>query len=151
MTHTENEHTWAALAHASTLLNLAAPGLGGIIASLVIYLSFKERSIWVAFHALQATLFQLLLLAAIIFIVGGSWIIGFIFSFITIGFGAFFAVPVMLITFFLGAFILLAGMAYGMYAAFQINQGNDFIYFWAGNWAAQIIRSVRPERSSYNS
>ena len=140
VTHSENERTWAALAHASTLLNLAAPGIGGIVASLVIYLSFKEKSTWVAFHALQATLFQLLLLAAIILIVGGSWVIGFIFSFITIGFGAIFAVPVMFTTFFLGAFILLAGMAYGMYAAFQINRGNEFTYFWAGNWAAQIIQ-----------
>jgi uncharacterized Tic20 family protein len=137
--YSENERTWAALAHASTLLNLAAPGVGGIIASLVIYLSYKERSTWVAFHALQATLFQLLQLAAII-IVGGSWVIGFIFSFITIGFGALIAVPVMFFTFFLGAVILLAGMIYGIYGAFQVSQGKDFIYFWAGNWAAQIMK-----------
>jgi len=138
--YSENERTWAALAHASTLLNLAAPGLGGIIASLVIYLSYKERSTWVAFQALQATLFQLLQLATVIIIVGGSWVIGFIFSFITIGFGALIAVPVMFITFFLGAVILLAGMIYGIYGAFQVNQGKDFIYFWAGNWAAQIMK-----------
>ncbi len=138
--YSENERTWAALAHASTLLNLAAPGIGGIIASLVIYLSYKERSTWVAFHALQATLFQLLQLAAVIILVGGSWVIGFIFSFITIGFGALVAVPVMIITFFLGMVILLAGMIYGIYGAFQVNQGKDFIYFWAGNWAAQIMK-----------
>jgi uncharacterized Tic20 family protein len=138
--YSENERTWAALAHASTLLNLAAPGAGGIIASLIIYLSYKERSTWVAFHALQATLFQLLQLAAVIIIVGGSWVIGFIFSFVTIGFGALIAVPVMIITFFLGAVILLAGMIYGIYGAFQVNQGKDFIYFWAGKWAAQIMK-----------
>jgi uncharacterized Tic20 family protein len=138
--HSENERTWAALAHASILLNLAAPGLGGIIASLVIYLSYKERSSWVAYHALQSILFQLLLLAAVILIVGGSWIIGFMASFITIGFGSLIAVPLLFIAFFLGALILLAGLVYAMYAAFQINQGNDFIYFWAGNWAAQILK-----------
>lgn len=140
--YSENERTWAALAHASTLLNLAAPGAGGIIASLIIYLSYKERSNWVAFHALQATLFQLLQLAAVIIIVGGSWVIGFIFSFITIGFGAIIAVPVMIITFFLGAVILLAGMSYGIYGAFQVNQGKEFIYFWAGKWAVQIMKPV---------
>jgi hypothetical protein len=138
--YSENERTWAALAHASTLLNLAAPGVGGIIASLIIYLSYKERSNWVAFHALQVTLFQLLQLAAVIILVGGSWVIGFIFSFITIGFGALIAVPVMFITFFLGAAILLAGIMYGIYGAFQVNQGKDFIYFWAGNWAAQFMK-----------
>jgi uncharacterized protein len=138
--YSENERTWASLAHASVLLNLAAPGIGGIIASFAIYLSFREKSAWVSFHALQVTLFQLLTLAAILLVVGGSWLIGFIFSFITVGFGALVAVPVMFTTFFLGAFVLLAGTAYGMYAAFQVSQDNDFSYFWAGNWAARIMR-----------
>ena len=47
----------AALAHASALLNLFS-GAGGLIAALVIWLTQKEKSAWVAFHALQALVFQ---------------------------------------------------------------------------------------------
>lgn len=62
----ENERKWAALAHASTLLTalvgLASGGLGVLLTMLIpvfIYFSFRKRSDYVAFHALQAFALQL--------------------------------------------------------------------------------------------
>ena len=62
----ENERKWAALAHASTLLTaLVALGSGGLgvlltmFVPLFIYFSFRKRSEFVAFHALQAFTIQL--------------------------------------------------------------------------------------------
>ncbi len=62
----DNERKWAALAHASTLLTaLVALGSGGLgvlltmFIPLFIYFSFRKRSEYVAFHALQAFTIQL--------------------------------------------------------------------------------------------
>ena len=64
---TDNERKWAALAHASTLLTalVALPSAGLIVlltmfAPLLIYLAFRQRSEYVAFHALQAFTMQLI-------------------------------------------------------------------------------------------
>ena len=54
-----DERTWGMLAHLSTLLNLVT-GFGGPIAALIIYLVYKDRSRFVAYHALQAMIFQLI-------------------------------------------------------------------------------------------
>jgi len=62
----ENERKWAAIAHASTLLTavlgLATGGAAVLITMfvpLLIYFSFRKRSEFVAFHALQAFTLQL--------------------------------------------------------------------------------------------
>ncbi len=54
---TENERTLAALAHACTLLNLVTGFLGVIVAG-IIWLSYRDRSRYVAFQALQSAVFQ---------------------------------------------------------------------------------------------
>lgn len=63
----KNERKWAALAHASTLLTalvgLASGGAGVLLTlfiPLFIYFSFRNRSQYVAFHALQAFAIQLI-------------------------------------------------------------------------------------------
>lgn len=62
-----NERKWAALAHASTLLTalvaLGSAGAGVVLTMfvpLLIYFAFRNRSEFVAFHALQAFTIQLL-------------------------------------------------------------------------------------------
>ena len=64
---TANERKWAALAHASTLLTalVALPSAGLIVlltmfAPLLIYFAFRQRSEYVAFHALQAFTMQII-------------------------------------------------------------------------------------------
>ncbi|HEY5269895.1 MAG TPA: DUF4870 domain-containing protein, partial [Anaerolineales bacterium] len=54
-----DERTWGMLSHLSVLLNLVT-GFGGPIAALIIYLVYKDRSRFVAYHALQSLVFQLI-------------------------------------------------------------------------------------------
>jgi uncharacterized Tic20 family protein len=62
---TQHERNWAAVAHLSAVLTLliaiSTAGLGHILGLLVplgMYLYFSNRSRYVAYHALQATVFQ---------------------------------------------------------------------------------------------
>jgi len=80
---TSEERTWAMLAHLSALLGYIVV-LGQYIAPLVIYLVYRERSRFVAFHALQALYFQLALLLL--------WVVVFVATFVTCGLGAICAV-----------------------------------------------------------
>jgi len=54
-----DERTWGMLSHLSVLLNLVT-GFAGPIAALIIYLIYKDRSRFVAYHALQSMVFQLI-------------------------------------------------------------------------------------------
>jgi uncharacterized Tic20 family protein len=129
----------AMLAHGSAILNLFT-GLGGLIAVFVIWMTQKEKSAWVGFHALQSLVLQAAVLVITIVVVGGVWVVGFVVSFITIGFGTFVAVPVMILVFFGGFVLVGAGMIYGLYGAYQVYQGREFRYLWVGDWVSK--RSV---------
>jgi len=131
--HSSDERTWAALAHGSALLNIFS-GMGGLIAALVIWLTQKEKSAWVAFQALQSLVFQAAVVIITVLVVGVVWVVGFIVSFATIGIGTIVAVPVMILVFFAGFAMIAAGMVYSLYGAYQIYQGREFRYKWIGNW-----------------
>ena len=131
--HSEDERTMAALAHASVLLNLFT-GMGGILAALIIWLTQREKSPWVGFHAQQSFVFQLIVILLTGLVVGVTWVLGFLFSFITVGFGALIAVPFMIITMFLGITAGTGGLVYQVVAAVQVYQGKDFRYVWLGDW-----------------
>jgi uncharacterized Tic20 family protein len=139
--HSSDERTWAALAHASTLLN-AATGMGGLIAAAVIWLTQKEKSAWVAFHGLQSLVFQAAQSLIVFLVVGVVWIVGFAFSFITIGIGTIVAVPVMIVVMFLGIAFMMGGTVYSLYGAYQVYEGREFRYIWIGDWVHQ--RSFEP-------
>ncbi|MGQ9462395.1 MAG: DUF4870 domain-containing protein, partial [Candidatus Fervidibacter sp.] len=57
----DDERLWAMLAHLLTLVGYIV-WLGAYVIPLVIYLAFKNKSPFVAFHALQSLFFQLMLL-----------------------------------------------------------------------------------------
>jgi uncharacterized protein len=133
------ERTWSMLAHLSALLNLFMPALGGLIGAGVIYLVYKDKSKKVAFHALQSLALQGLIAVVVLLVVGGTWVAGFIVSFATIGIGTIIAVPVMILTFFLGFALTIGGTVYALIAAYKVNQGEDFHYYWLGDWAAKHI------------
>lgn len=119
------------LAHLSVLVNLFTGVLGPAVA-LIIYLMFANRSRYVAYHAMQSFLFQLVVWYGI----GAMWGIVGLLSAILIG--------VVLIPFacLLTPFMLL-GMAiapiYGIYAAVQTGQGRDFQYWWVGSWVRNLL------------
>lgn len=118
-----DEKLWGMLAHLLTLLGYVV-ALGQYIAPLVIYLVYKDRSPFVAFHALQALLFQLLALAVVV-------ALG-LFTIITLGLGALLAV---LLGFALG----VAMLVYTILAAIAANQGNWYELPFAGRWARGML------------
>jgi uncharacterized Tic20 family protein len=129
-----DERTWAALAHLSVLVNLFTGVLGPVVA-LIIYLMFANRSRYVAYHAMQSFLFQLVAWYGI----GVMWGIVGLSSAILIG--------VVLIPFAcILTPILLLGMAiapvYGVWGAIQTSQGQDFEYWWVGSWVRNILTGV---------
>jgi len=55
---TKDERTLAALAHGSIVLGLLTNGIGGIVTALVIWAVQRDKSAYVAYHALQALIYQ---------------------------------------------------------------------------------------------
>ena len=127
--------TWAMLAHLSVLLNLFSGFLGGV-AAIVIYFIYKDRSRFVAYHAMQSFIFQ-----SITWI--GAGVIGGIFIAIGSTFG-FLIIP--LLCLIPGILILLlapASAIYGLIGGVQVNNGEDFRYWQVGDWVRDILE---PER-----
>jgi uncharacterized Tic20 family protein len=144
-----DERTWAALAHASVLLTFAlgvstggVAVLVGILAPLAIWLAFRERSRFVAYHALQATVFQAASVVAwILILVGGlvvlipAWVITALLLIVLIGF---LLLPLVLIlTVALPAVLVIlpfASLVYGLYGAFEVYSGRPFRYWRVADW-----------------
>ena len=107
----QDERTWSALAHLSVLA-----GLVGLmpLGALAIWLVYKDRSRRVRFHALQALWYQVAWL--VILVVG--WFVTFVLSLVVIGL---LLVPVMLVA-------SLVPFVHGCYAAYRVNQGEDYRY-----------------------
>jgi uncharacterized Tic20 family protein len=121
-----DEHTWGMLSHLSVLLNLVT-GFGGPIAAFVIYLVYKDRSRFVAYHSLQSLIFQLIWWVGGGALVGISWAISGLLSAVCIG--------VLLMPFALLVSLLpLASLIYGIIGAVQTSQGQDFKYWLIGDW-----------------
>ncbi len=120
------ERTWAMLAHLSVLLNLIT-GFAGPIGALIIYLIYKDRSRYVAYHAMQAFVFQL------VWWVGGGILTGVVWA-IT---GALSAVLIGLLCIPLALLVTampLVALIYGVIGGIQANQGQDFKYWLVGDW-----------------
>jgi len=128
----QEARTWAMLAHLSILLNLIS-GWVGMLAALVIYLVYKDRSRFVAYHAMQSLIFQAI-----------TWVGAGIVGGILIGIGsalAFLIIPLLLLI--PGILILLlipASLIYGVVGAVQVNNGEDFRYWQIGDWVRGILK-----------
>lgn len=130
---TTEEMNLAALAHASVVLGFITSGLAGIVVALLIWLSYKDRSGYVATQSLQAVAFQLLLIP--VTIAAG---LAILLSALTI---CLIPLAVLLIPLLIG--LPLAELVYGLYAAYQTYYGADFDYWIVG-------RFVRDQLSSRN-
>ena len=120
---TDEEKTWAMLAHLAGI----AGYLGGVlqyIAPLVIFFVYKEKSKFVAFHALQSLFFQLALLV----LVAGLNAVGFL----ACGVGLFVTVP-------LSIALAVGGLVYCIVAAIKAHGGEMFQYWLVGGWARQAV------------
>jgi uncharacterized Tic20 family protein len=112
------ERLWAMLAHLAGILGYIG-GIGQYVVPLVIYLVYKDKSRFVAFHALQSLYFQLGVLVAglgVLVIAMATCVGGLLFLPLSIG-----------------------ALAYAIVAGIRANQGEWFEYWLVGAWARQQI------------
>lgn len=146
---TVQEKNLAMVAHGSVVLTfivaITTAGLGTLLAALLplaLWYMYRDRSRYVAFHAMQATLFQLAVVAltlATAVVVGLAlalvWVITGLLTLVLVGL---LLIPVaLLLTIVLGllvAVVPLAGPAYGLVAVWEIYNDRDFEYYWLGEW-----------------
>lgn len=121
-----DERTWAMLAHLSILINLVS-GFLGPVAALVIYMVFRDRSRYVAYHSLQALLLQLIAWVGGGILTGIAWTITGGLSVVIVGICL---IPFALVI----SAIPVAALVYGVVGAIQTNQGKDFRYWLIGDW-----------------
>ena len=126
-----DERTYAMLAHLSILLNIMTGFLGPVVA-LALYLIYKDRSRYVAYQSMQSFLFQMMSWVGSIVIAGLLWFISSLLVVVIIGCCM---MPVAL--FF--TLIPIAALVYGVIAALQTNQGQDFRYLLIGDWVRGIL------------
>jgi uncharacterized protein len=125
-----DERTWGLLAHLSVLLNLLT-GFAGPIVSFVIYLVYKDRSRFVAYHALQSTIFQLLWWFGGGVLIGLMWAVVGVLSMLLVGI---LLIPFALLATLILALLPLGALAYGVVGGIQVSQGQDFKYWLIGDW-----------------
>lgn len=116
---TADEKLWGMLAHLLTLLGYVV-WLGQYIVPLVLYLVYKDRSRFVAFHALQALLLQLLALGVSVALV--------LLTIVTLGLGLIATLP-------LAIALAVALLVYTIIAAIQANNGVWYELPIVGQWA----------------
>lgn len=107
---------WAMISHLSVLINLFTVFMGTVV-PLIIYFLHKDRSKFVAFHAMQSFVMQV-----VCFLGGG------IITVVTAAIGGTIIPLIGSICGCLFGIMPLAGLIYGIYGGMQVNQGKDFKY-----------------------
>jgi len=118
------------LAHLSVLLNLVT-GFLGVVAPLVIYLIYKERSRYVAYQSMQSFVFQLIWWVGGGLIVAAAWTVTGIGMAFIVGL---LCVPIALLL----SLIPVVPLVWGVYGGIQCNQGKDFKYWLVGDWVRNL-------------
>jgi uncharacterized Tic20 family protein len=143
----QNDKIMAALAHISAILPMM-----GVIAPIIIWATQKDKSEYVAFQALQAIVYQLVMIFAW-FIGMGCYVLSFIFTFLTIPFASggggdpnspFFIVGFMFPFLIFGG-IFIGGaifILYGIVGAVMAFQGKEFRYALIGNQLAKYMEQA---------
>lgn len=120
-----DERTWAMLAHLSVLLNLVTAYVG-VLVPLGIYLVLKDRSRYVAYHALQSFFMQLILWVGGTALVAATWVVIGISSAFLIGL---ICIPIGLII----TALPLVAIVYGVWGGIETGAGREFKYWWLGD------------------
>jgi len=146
---TGDETAWAAIAHGSAIITMLLGVLTGgalcivvPLVPLVIWLVFREKSKYIAKHALQATAFQAAVIVATA-LVGAlglalvvlAWVATAALAAAVVGICL---IPIALVLTLLWIIVVLglpvAALVYAGYAAYEVAQGRDFRYWLVGNW-----------------
>jgi uncharacterized Tic20 family protein len=154
-TTTQDERILAALAHASVILPF-----WGLIGSIVIWATQREKSSFVSFQALQGVAYQMILVLGG-FAGGACYACSFfgLFLMTPVGFlaaegvgdpnaaGALIAVLATVFPFCIMGFFALIGLAcvlYGMYGAVRVLQGHNFRYAVIGRRLEEYLNREEP-------
>lgn len=150
------EKTWAAIAHASALLTflvlIVTAGPGVVLTALIplgIYLAFRKKSEFVAFHALQAFTIQVVgtIGAFLLLLTGGAVlvtliIISAVLSIILIGIPFVILFTLMLIGLVLFSMLLpVAMVVYSMIAADAAYKGRNYRYPYIADWLDDQLKN----------
>jgi uncharacterized Tic20 family protein len=128
------ERTWAMLAHLSVVVNLFT-GFFGPIAALVIYLLFRDRSRYVAYHSLQSFINQLIWWIGGGTIIAIAWVVSGVLSVFLIGL---FLLPFACLV----SFMPLVSVIQGVIGAVKTSQGEDYKYWWIGDWVRGTLEGL---------
>jgi len=136
---TGEERRAAAIAHGSILLNVIT-GVGGPIVALIVWLLYERKSEYVGWHALQALVFQVIVVLATLLVGGISlvlWIITAALLYIVVGFCL---LPVALGFTLITATLTIGGLIYGCAGALTVLEGREFHYRWVSEWIHPLSR-----------
>jgi uncharacterized Tic20 family protein len=149
LTPAQDARVMAALSHASALLPMM-----GVIAPIIIWVTQKEKSQYVAFQSLQALTYQLSMIVAYFFGMG-CYMLSFFGTFIAMPFassssqnidplfGLAFIIPFLVFGFiFIGGFIFVA---YGIVGAVMAFQGKPFRYIVIGK---RVEKFMQPKQDN---
>lgn len=156
---TQYERNWASMAHLTALLTalvgLSTSGVGAVLALLVplaMYVYFGGRSRYVAFHALQSTVFQAL--GAVLYVVlGGSvaaaiaaaWVTAGVLSVVLVGLVL---MPFALALTLVGGYALVAvpllWVGYSLVGAWRTYNGEPFDYPLVARVVARTLQTPGP-------
>ncbi len=127
----QEERTWGMLAHLSVLLNLITGFFGGI-AALIIYLIYKDRSRFIAYHAMQSLIYQAI-----------TWLGAGLVAAVLIGIGTALGILIIPLLCLIPGFLILlvppASLIYSIIGAVKVNNGEDFRYWQVGDWVRGIL------------
>ena len=126
-----DERTWAMIAHLSVLANLVT-GFFGPVVAIIIYLVYKDRSRYVAYHSMQAFVFQLIWWVGGGALAGLAWAVSGVLSAVLIGL---LCMPFACII----SFLPMAAIVYGIIGGVQTAQGQDFKYWLIGDWVRSTL------------
>jgi uncharacterized Tic20 family protein len=144
---TQDERVMAAIAHATIIFAAA-----GLLGPLVIWGTQREKSQFLAFQALQAAVYQFVLILGAL-LVGVLYVCSFfvvpLLAIVSIpaGEGAAVCLPVLGMSCSFGILFLimlgwLAYVGYGLFAAVSVLQGKDFRYVYLGPWLERYLEQT---------
>ncbi len=138
----QDERMMAGVAHGSILLGIFSNGIGGILTTLVIWMTQKEKSAYVARQAMQALVYQVLS-TVVTFVVWGCWgMLYMVMIFVPlIANPAAFEQSAPPPSIWFGLILMVFPLAiwgltvlYGLWGAVQSWRGVDFSYTIVGKW-----------------
>src|SRR5512139_273501 len=129
------ERNWAMFAHMSVLINLVT-GLLGALAALIIYLVYRDRSRYVAYHAWQSFIVQLICWGGVGLILTAIWAVTGMLSLAIIGL---LCIPFACVLTPIVLCLPFINVIAGVWGGIQTSQGHDFKYWLVGDWVRDTL------------